>query len=85
MEGASSGYEICAGQDVRGLIMDSSLLDAINALPEKRGWPNGKPWTPDMDAALLAGWGKKPCHLVAKVLGVAEKTARKRYMELTNV
>jgi len=64
--------------------MPSGLLDAINALPDRKPTAaGGYPWTPEQDRALLAGWGKKPGPLVAKVLGVNVKTARKRYRELT--
>lgn len=84
MESASPGHAICAGSVVTRLDMPADLLSAINALPDRKPTTaKGYPWTPEQDEALLAGWGKKPMPLVAKVIGVGIKTARKRYRELT--
>jgi len=67
-------------------MIDGSLLDAINALPDRAHCApdGGYPWTPEKDEALLAGWNKKPQYLIAKILGCTPRTARKRYLELTN-
>ena len=84
MAGTLVGHEVCAGKDISRVTIDGDLLDAINALPDKRSWSEGYHWTPEKDAALLAGWGRKPANLICKVIGCGEKTARKRYRELIN-
>ena len=84
METSSSRYALCESADVTRVDMPADLLAAINALPDRKPTTaKGYPWTPEQDEALLAGWGKKPMPLVAKVIGVGIKTARKRYRELT--
>lgn len=55
-------------------------LEAIPAGHPSRRWSS----TPEQDAILLRYWPTKDKKNVAKILGVAESTARNRYRELTN-
>lgn len=85
MEGALVRHAVCAGQDVSSVMLDGDLLEAINALPDRAHCApgGGYPWTPEKDAALLAGWNKKPQEMVCKIIRCGVRTARKRYKELT--
>lgn len=85
MDGTPAGYEIRGSNQVEGMTMDGSLLDAINALPEKSKGGSKSVWTEEMDKALLAGWTAKDQRLVAKVLGLSPNTCRDRYRRLTRV
>jgi hypothetical protein len=82
---APSGYAIRQGKNVKSVTIDGSLLDAINALPDRAHCApgGGYPWDTEKDDALLAGWNKKPQALICKLLKCSERTARKRYRELT--
>jgi len=80
---ASARHAVCESAHVTSIDM-GDLLDAINSLPDRAHCAAGYPWTPEKDAALLAGWNKKPQEMVCKVLGCGTHTARKRYKELTN-
>ena len=84
MASAYAGHAICKSASVESVDM-GDLLDAINSLPDRAHCvPGGYPWTPEKDAALMAGWNIKPQRMVARVLGCTERTARKRYRELTD-
>lgn len=85
METAPSRHAVCQSANITRIDM-GDLLDAINSLPDRAHCApgGGYPWDAEKDAALLAGWNKKPQELVCKILGCAPRTARKRYKELTD-
>lgn len=77
---ASIGYAIHGGQSRDSVTFDFASFES---LPDVKLGVAGVQWTEDMDAALLKYWTVKRQCDVAKLLGVSEDTARKRYRELT--
>ena len=63
-------------------VQQSDLMAAIMALTPTRIGAPAKVWTPEMDAALLAGWTTRRKSDVAKLIGCSIDTARKRFEEL---
>jgi hypothetical protein len=66
----------------QGVIFTFSLEDLEN-LPEAKGGSTSHKWTGPEDEALLRFWPRKNKRAVAKILGVCETVARRRYHELT--
>lgn len=61
----------------------ASLEGALDGLPDRHEGNPGFPWTPELDQLLLRYWPTKNQEKVARLLGCASSTARKRYDELT--
>ena len=79
MDGTLASTEVRGGKDVKSVTMDKSLLDMVNALPNKT-WKAF--WTKEQDEALLAGWKTKNQNDMAAILGHCVETCRCRYREL---
>lgn len=85
MESAPYGHALGGGVSVGRVRVkvDKTLLEKMEALPDRVGHMKGRTWTPEEDAALLAGWPVKRHDDVARMLGVSRNTAQRRYEELT--
>jgi hypothetical protein len=57
-------------------------LQDFENLPAVKTGPTSHVWTKEEDKALLQYWTVKDKRAVAKVLGVCETVARRRYREL---
>jgi transcription initiation factor TFIIIB Brf1 subunit/transcription initiation factor TFIIB len=69
-------------RSIRELRISEDMLNELDKLPPAGDRKLVK-WTPEMDQILLAYWEKKRQVAVAKIIGVCENTARKRYRMLT--
>ena len=76
----STGNEVRSSQSLESVTLD---FEAFEALPDARIGSAGTKWTDEMDDALRKYWKVKRQSDVAKLLGVSEDTARKRYRELS--
>ncbi len=79
MEGASRGVSFGGGETHTRMSAD---LSALAALPEVGIGRHAPAFTPEENEALLKYWPIKSKSEVARILGVSEDTARKRYREL---
>ncbi len=61
--------------------ISADLLEKLEEVDDSR--PRKDSWTPEIDAALVKYWPVKNKEQLAKVLGLSETRARKRYRELT--
>jgi len=61
---------------------DAELLAAVDALPDVKIGARSFDWTPDRNAALLAGWERKRKIDVAAAIGCNYTTAKKQYEKL---
>ena len=86
MESAFNGHEAGGRENVGGVIppwADSDLLAAVAALPNVKIGAHAFDWTPERNAALLAGWPCKRKIDVAAAIGCNYTTAKKQWEKLT--
>jgi hypothetical protein len=77
-----TGYAFRGSQTINRVEVNMDLK-ALEELPNTRTGASGVYWTREMDDALLAHWKRARKEDVARIIGVAEDTARKRYRFLT--
>ena len=68
---------------VLNIEIPAELRAALDAVPDRKIGSKLRKWTEAEDAALLEYWPLKNHTLLAKAIGVSEKTALNRYRELT--